>query len=61
MIRDRKLLVSECVYGNSCFEDILLKHHGEILEKPIREEYEPEQQYLQWHEKEVFRGPVRLI
>ena len=62
MFKDSKLLVSESVYGtSSSFEAILLKHHGQTLENPIREEYNPEKQWLEWHETEVFRGPVRAI
>jgi putative restriction endonuclease len=61
MFRSNKLLVSESVYGNIHFEDILLKYHGERLETPIREEYMPDKHYLELHEAEVFRNPTRSL
>jgi putative restriction endonuclease len=37
----------------------LMRYHGKELRRPIRPEYYPEDSFVKWHVKEVFRGPAR--
>jgi len=48
----RKWIFSSAVYGNSLEDQ--KKHHKQNIPKPIKEEFTPKKEYLEWHEKEVF-------
>lgn len=54
-----KLLVAEGAHGTNGFDEWLMRYHGKQLRMPIRPEYYPREAYVQWHLKEVFRGPER--
>lgn len=54
-----KLLVAEKAHGTNGFENWLLQYHGKIVRKPIRPEYKPKDLYVNWHIREVFKGPSR--
>lgn len=55
------VLVSEHAHGTRGFDDWLLKFHGQPIRKPQRETYLPRQEYLDWHEREVFKVPSRQL
>jgi putative restriction endonuclease len=56
---DLKLLLSESLHGsNPHFQD-LQRREGERIHAPQREGYYPDQQYVHWHVREVFRGESR--
>lgn len=59
MIKNQKMILSECVYGNSGFDSALLKHHGSLVSEPIKQEYFPDEESLRWHEEQVFKSPAR--
>lgn len=54
--RNMEVLVSENVTGES-FDRVLFDFHGRKIKKPKSENYYPEEQYLYWHQKEVFIQP----
>lgn len=56
---DRKLIVAEEAHGTIGFEEWLMRFHGKRVRDPIRPLYEPKHQFLEWHVREVFRGPGR--
>lgn len=55
----REVLVSEQVTGSVGVNEWLLQHHGTGLVGPQSDSYLPEESYLDWHTREVFRGPPR--
>ncbi|ABR48302.1 conserved hypothetical protein [Alkaliphilus metalliredigens QYMF] len=55
----RKLLVAERAHGTNGFEEWLMRYHGKEITAPIRPEYKPEDSYVNWHVKEVFKGSSR--
>lgn len=54
-----EVLVSEYANGNVGLEEWLLRFHGNEIRPPLRKTYYPENTYLKWHIKEVFKGPYR--
>lgn len=54
-------VVSEYAYGNDGLEHALLSYHGRPIQRPIASAYMPLVEYFLWHEKEVFKGPARLV
>lgn len=60
---DRKwrVLVSECVNGSTQLQHTLLQHHGQPLRSPTHPENRPAVQYLEWHQKWVFKGRPRFL
>lgn len=57
----RSLLVSEDAHGTFGFEEWLMKYHGNLIKEPVRKTYEPNNTFLNWHIREVFRGPSRYF
>ena len=55
------MLVSEHAYGRRGFDEWLLNFHGQVIRKPVREAYSPDERFLTWHEKEVFKRPSREV
>lgn len=56
---DRVVRVSERAHGQQGFEEWLLRFHGSAVRAPVREAYGPRGEFLDWHGREVFRGPAR--
>ncbi|WP_188889362.1 phosphorothioated DNA-binding restriction endonuclease [Paenibacillus radicis (ex Gao et al. 2016)] len=56
---DREILVAEEAHGTHGFEEWLMKYHGTTVRAPIRPLYQPKITFLEWHIREVFRGPAR--
>ena len=55
-----QLIASEEVHGNG-LDEIILKYHGRVINRPIRNSYIPDSEFTSWHRKEVFRGKGREI
>jgi putative restriction endonuclease len=53
--------VSERAHGKRGFEEWLKIFHGEKINFPQRPSYFPEEKYLHWHVREVFKGPSRYL
>jgi len=56
---DRQLLVAEEAHGTTGFEEWLMRYHGKEIRKPINPLYLPQIMFLEWHVREVFKGPAR--
>jgi len=56
---DRQMLVAEEAYGTQGFEEWLMKFHGREIRGPIHPTYRPQVTFIEWHRREVFRGPAR--
>lgn len=58
---ERHVVVSEQAHGGEGLDDWLLRYHGSDLPSPVNDDYLPTRRYLQWHRREVFRGPARPV
>lgn len=58
---DRRLLVAEEAHGTRGFEEWLMRYHDTEIRSPIHPKYQPELVFLNWHVREVFKGPARYI
>lgn len=56
---ERELLVAELAHGSNGFDEWLMRFHGKKLRAPVHPLYKPEESYIQWHIREVFKGPAR--
>ncbi|MHB1167140.1 MAG: phosphorothioated DNA-binding restriction endonuclease [Carboxydocellales bacterium] len=54
----KELIVSSDVHGNGS-EEWLKRYHGQQIRTPIHPEYQPSNTFINWHIREVFRGPGR--
>lgn len=55
----RKLIVSEEAHGSSGFDEMLMAFHGKEIRSPVHPDYSPERMFMNWHVREVFKGPER--
>ncbi|MFF2909200.1 phosphorothioated DNA-binding restriction endonuclease [Paenibacillus sp. NPDC057934] len=58
---DRRLLVAEEAHGTRGLEEWLMRYHGTEIRSPISPLYRPKLVFLEWHVREVFKGPARYI
>lgn len=56
---DRKVSVSEHAHGTHGFSQWLLAFHGRPLRDPVNNAYRPQNTFINWHLREVFRSPPR--
>ncbi|NOU94878.1 restriction endonuclease [Paenibacillus sp. LMG 31456] len=57
---EREMLVAEEAHGSVGFEEWLMRFHGKKVRSPIHPIYQPNDSFIGWHIKEVFRGPARF-
>ncbi len=55
------LRVAEGAHGSTGFEEWLMRYHGRTIRRPQRVTYYPDKKFINWHIKEVFRGPSRYV
>jgi putative restriction endonuclease len=53
--------VAENAHGTAGMDEWLMRYHGQEIRKPQSPDYYPENIFINWHVKEVFRGPARII
>jgi len=53
--------VAENAHGAYGMEEWLMRYHGQEIRKPQRPDYYPQDDFVDWHVREVFRGPARLF
>jgi len=58
---DRRILVSQQVRGSHGIDEWLLRFLGKPVRPPQQGEPVPATQNVDWHRKEVFRGPARSM
>lgn len=51
--------VAEKAHGTHGMEEWLMRYHGQEVRKPQHPDYYPGNDYINWHVREVFRGPAR--
>ena len=56
-----QVLVSDEISGLRGLEEQLLAHHGKPLRSPLRTEDLPTKDFIDWHQREVFRGSPRPL
>jgi putative restriction endonuclease len=59
LTESKELLVAEAAHGTNGFNEWLMSFHGKQIRTPIHPQYQPKHSYLDWHVREVFRGPSR--
>ena len=57
--RRYRILISSEVHGQSSAVDWLKNYHRKDLREPQQSDHAPTEEYVHWHSKQVFRGPVR--
>jgi len=57
----RTMQVAEEAHGTSGFDEWLMRFHGKRIRYPIHPLYQPKDNFLEWHIREVFRAPGRYI
>jgi putative restriction endonuclease len=60
-VAEGRVLVSELVTGDAECEHVLLRHHGGEMRRPVRTEQVPQEEFLGWHRREVFKGRARPV
>lgn len=55
------LRVAENAHGTCGFEEWLMRYHDRPIRRPQSPNYYPNRSFLNWHVREVFRGPSRYI
>ncbi|MDW7730389.1 MAG: HNH endonuclease [Bacillota bacterium] len=51
--------VAENAHGTHGMDEWLMRYHGQEIRKPQRPNYYPQDSFINWHMREVFRGPAR--
>ena len=57
--RSFTLHVAESAHGTSGFDEWLMRYHDRPIQRPQSPDYYPNDGYINWHAREVFRGPSR--
>jgi putative restriction endonuclease len=58
---ERRVLISEQAHGTQQFDEILMRHHGRVMNAPVRPEHHPRLHFIEWHRAQVFKGDARPI
>lgn len=58
---DRRMLVSNLVYGYSSADDWVIRYHGHSLLPPQNPSEAPHSLFSEWHRREVFKGVPRYL
>ena len=53
------LQVAENAHGTCGFDEWLMRYHNQAIQQPQSPDYYPNSNYVNWHFREVFRGPSR--
>lgn len=53
--------VAEEAHGTCGFDEWLMRYHGQPIRRPQSPDYYPNDDYISWHVREVFRGPYRYV
>lgn len=58
--KEKELLVAAQAHATHGFEDWLMKFHGQKIREPIHPVYQSQGDFIEWHVREVFKGPARF-
>jgi len=56
-----RVQVSERTNGGGIFDHLVLDFNGQKIHLPQRRSYYPEDEYVDWHAREIFQGPGRWL
>ena len=56
-----EILVSDDVHGTKGFKEWLMDFHGQKINLPQRRSYYPEEEFIGWHVRDVFKGYYREL
>ncbi len=59
LTEDRRIMVSQHLYGGSRVDDLIIGLCGEAVRSPIDPAVSPGEEFMGWHRREVFREPSR--
>ena len=59
--RELHILVSDEAHGTTGFQEWLMNFHGQSITLPQRQSYNPAQEFVDWHVREVFQGDYREL
>lgn len=59
--QSKQVIVSKIAHGSSGFDEWLMRYHGERIRNPVDKCYYPEDEYIAWNVREVFRGEGRAV
>ena len=59
--KQRQILVSDDAHGTAGFQEWLMDFHGQKIKLPQRRSYYPEEEFIGWHVREVFKGDYREL
>ena len=54
------MMVSEEAHDTTGFKEWVLAFSGKNIKPPIRTTYLPNEDFVEWHVREVFQGPWRI-
>ena len=56
-----EIMVSDEAHGSEGFQEWLMRFHGETINFPQRQSYQPHESFIDWHIREVFQGDYREL
>lgn len=59
LTKSKQLLVAEGANGTNGLYEWLMRYHGKEIRSPINPNYKPRESFVNWHVREVFKGPAR--
>jgi len=59
--RQLHVLVSDDAHGTVGFQEWLMAFHMQRINLPQRQSYNPQQEFIEWHVREVFQGDYREV
>ena len=57
----RQILVSDDAHGSVGFQEWLMRFHGQRIKAPQRRSFYPDEDFIEWHVREVFQGDYREL
>lgn len=57
----RQILVSDDAHGSVGFQEWLMRFHGQRIKHPQRLSFYPDEDFIEWHVREVFQGNYREL
>jgi putative restriction endonuclease len=61
LLRENVVCVSQRAHGSHGFSEWLMAFHGTQIRSAQAPHYSPDEGFLRWHRREVFRGPARVL
>lgn len=61
LLPENVICVSQRAHGSHGFSEWLMAFHGRQIRSAQAPHYSPDEGFLTWHRREVFRGPARVL